>query len=124
MADGAGHGDRVATLAVGRVIGVASQANLVAVKSSINYIVDEVTGQPIQGAYLDEIYENWWWIINDVRTRNPSRMGKAVLSWSKGNLSTFCCTTELTWTSTRELLPEHVLQRATHRLREMGHRSA
>ncbi|KAL8895691.1 MAG: hypothetical protein Q9207_008063, partial [Kuettlingeria erythrocarpa] len=84
MADGAEHGDRVAALAVGRIIGVAPQANLVAVKARVHYVVDKATGQHIQEAYLDDIYENWRWIVNDVRTGNPPRAGKAVLSWSKG----------------------------------------
>lgn len=124
MADGAEHGDRVAALAVGRVIGVASQANLVAVKAGAHYVVDEVTGQHIQGAYLDEIYENWRWIVNDVRTRNPPRMGKAVINWCKGKLPNFLLEKRANMGLNSGFLPELVLQRATHQLCKVGHRSA
>ncbi|KAL8929013.1 MAG: hypothetical protein Q9208_001456 [Pyrenodesmia sp. 3 TL-2023] len=82
MAVDSAHGDRVAALAVGDRVGVANRANLVAVKRWAHPRLDPATGAPLQDEFWHDIYGSWAWILNDVRTKNPSRVGKAVINFS------------------------------------------
>ncbi|KAL8767562.1 MAG: hypothetical protein Q9209_005979 [Squamulea sp. 1 TL-2023] len=70
--DGAWHGDAVAAMAVGKSQGVASLANLVVVKA-----FDDDGLSP-----LDEFYDDWHWMMVDVRAK--ALEGKAVINYSLG----------------------------------------
>lgn len=96
MADGADHGDMVAALAVGDRVGVASRANLVASKMFTQYAVNRKTGERYQSAQWDDTFRSWHWIVNDVRSKNPSRVRKAVINVSAGELFIRPIQTELT----------------------------
>lgn len=61
------HGTKVAALAVGNQLGVASRANLVAIKDRLANGVETWTG----------IMEIWKWIVDDVKANG--RQGKAVI---------------------------------------------
>ncbi|KAL8743679.1 MAG: hypothetical protein Q9184_008085, partial [Pyrenodesmia sp. 2 TL-2023] len=82
MADGADHGDRVAALAVGDGVGVASRANLVAVKMFTQYTVNKKTRERYASAEWDDTFRSWHWIVNDMRSKNPSRVGKTIINVS------------------------------------------
>ncbi|KAL8787213.1 MAG: hypothetical protein Q9213_002324 [Squamulea squamosa] len=68
--DFASHGDAVAAMAVGNSQGVASLANLVVVEG---FDDSGLTS-------LDEFYDDWHWIISDVRAK--AQEGKAVINYS------------------------------------------
>ncbi|KAL9037749.1 MAG: hypothetical protein Q9180_003547, partial [Flavoplaca navasiana] len=71
-AHGEGHGELVAALAVGYVLGVANEANLVAVKTRNSEGIETAASA----------YDNWKWIVADVKSK--SLQGKAVINYSGG----------------------------------------
>ncbi|KAL8697238.1 MAG: hypothetical protein Q9224_002413 [Gallowayella concinna] len=72
------HGDSVAAFAVGKSIGVASQAGFTAVKLFRNLTISS------EGR-IDEHYDSWHWVLSDVRAKRLE--GKAVINYSSGKTS-------------------------------------
>lgn len=80
MSMGSDHGDLVATMAVGDVVGVANRANLVAVKTK-----DEIIAPGEVDTTIDGTYDQWRWMLNDIKyetPQRPSRVGKSVINYS------------------------------------------
>ncbi|KAI4184694.1 MAG: hypothetical protein LQ348_004511 [Seirophora lacunosa] len=80
MSMGSDHGDLVAAMAVGDVVGVANRANLVAVKTK-----DEIIAPGEVDTTIDGTYDQWRWMLNDIKyetPQRPSRVGKSVINYS------------------------------------------
>lgn len=77
MHDVDGHGTACAAIALGRNLGVASNANLVAIKFT-----------DVPNERIDAIADAWRWAIADVRSKSE-RSGKVVFSVPYGT-----CTSE------------------------------